>query len=147
MELNPPTATRPVASPTGIVIEVAHEFTEELVAQVMTEVKEKLGDAGIKSSTLSLVIKYTMEAVEKTPTKGPAQMSFALRVISDLIDELPESEERAFLRQTMDSGGIKDTIELVIQATKGEIDVNRITETAAKHCFGPCVEYIISKCR
>tara|TARA_B110000014_G_C19979401_1_gene507122 strand:+ start:514 stop:945 length:432 start_codon:yes stop_codon:yes gene_type:complete len=143
MEQNPPI----VASPTGVVLEATQEFTEDLVNQVMTEVKENLGDIGIKPTTLTLVIKYTMEAIEKTPTKGPAQLNFALRIISDLINELPESEERAFLRQTMDNGGVKDTIELVVQATRGEINVNQITEIAAKNCLGPCVEYIISKCR
>ena len=129
-----------------IVIEGAKEFTEDMVSAAMLQVKSHLGEIGIKPSTLTLVIKYTMEAVEKTPIKGAAQMDFALRIIDDLIKELPDSDETVFLRQTMDNGGIKDTIELVIQATKGEINVNKVTEVAAKNCLQPCIDYIISKC-
>ena len=137
--------------PAGVAIEkvkqAAYEVTEDLATQILGEVKERLGDVGVKPSTLSLVIRYTMEAIEKTPVKGPAQMDFALRVISDLINELPESDEKNFLRQTMDSGGIRDTIELVVQATKGEIDVNLVVSTVTTHCLGPCINYVVSKCR
>tara|TARA_Y100000748_G_scaffold283915_1_gene265311 strand:- start:2257 stop:2688 length:432 start_codon:yes stop_codon:yes gene_type:complete len=139
-------------SPSQVVIDrvgnAAEEFTEEMVAVAIMQVKENLGpELGISPSTLSLVIKYTMEAVEKTPTKGPAQMGFALRVIGDLIGELPSSDEKAFLSQTLDNGGIKNTIELIVQATRGEINVNQVVEVAAKSCLQPCIDYIASKCR
>lgn len=139
-------------SPSQVAIDrvgdVAEEFTEEMVAVAIMQVKENLGpEIGISPSTLSLVIKYTMEAIEKTPTKGPAQMDFALRVIGDLIGELPNSDEKAFLGQTLDNGGIKNTIELVVQATRGEINVNQVAEVAAKSCLQPCIDYIVSKCR
>ena len=150
----PPKAPMPVStkqlppiSPIQVVTDIAQPYTEELVKVVMTEVKDKLGEIGIKPTTLALVIKYTMEAIEKTPTKGNAQLKFALRIISDLINELPESNEKTFLRQTMDTGGIEDTIELIVQATRGEISVNQVAEIAAKHCFAPCVDYIKSKCK
>jgi hypothetical protein len=140
------------SSPSQIAVDrigdAAEEFTEEMVAVAILQVKENLGsELGISPSTLSLVIKYTMEAVEKTPTKGPAQMDFALRVIGDLIEELPSSDEKGFLNQTLDNGGIKNTIDLVIQATRGDINVNQVAEVAAKSCLQPCIDYIASKCR
>ena len=122
------------------------ELSENLVSYGLTHVKEKLGAVGIKPTTLTIVIKYTMEVVEKTPLKGPAQMDFSLRIISDLITELPDTDEKVYLRQIMDNGGIKDTIELVVEATKGEIDVNKVADVAAKNCLGACYNYIISKC-
>lgn len=139
-------------SPSQVAIErvgdIAEQFTEAMVATAIMQVKENLGpELGISPSTLSLVIKYTMEAVEKTPTKGPAQMDFALRVIGDLIGELPSSDEKAFLSQTLDNGGIKNTIELIVQATRGEINVNQVVEVASKSCLQPCIDYIVSKFR
>ena len=119
---------------------------ETIYNSTLSKVKEKVSAISIRPSTLHLIIKYVMEEVEKTPIKGAAQMDFALRIIDDLIKELPDSDETVFLRQTMDNGGIKDTIELVIQATKGEINVNKVTEVAAKNCLQPCIDYIISKC-
>ena len=72
-------------------------------------------------------------------------MDMALRIIHDLINEIPESDEKDFLKQTLNNGGIESTIELIVQATKGEIDVNQIAETAASNCLVPCICYIISK--
>lgn len=138
-------------SPSQVAIDrignVVEEFTEEMVSAAIMHVKENLGpEVGISPSTLSIVIKYTMEAVEKTHTKGPAQMDFAVRVIGDLIGELPNSDEKAFLSQTLDNGGIKNTIELIVQATRGEINVNQVVEVAGKSCIQPCIDYIVSKC-
>jgi hypothetical protein len=115
--------------------------------RVMIEVKLLIGDIGISSGTLAIVIRYTMEVIEKTPLKGTEQMNMALRIIDDLIDELPYSTEKDFLRQTLDNGGVKNTIELVVQATKGEINVNKVVETTASNCLVPCISYFISKCK
>lgn len=124
------------------------DFTDEMVDMVIVKVKELLGlDLCISPSTLSLVIKYTMEAVENTPTKGPAQMDFALRVIGDMIAELPKSDEKVFLSQTLENGGIRNTIELIIQATQGNINVNQVIKVATKSCLQQCIDYIASKCK
>ena len=123
------------------------EFAEELVKKVLDEVKGKLGDTGLKSGTLSLAIRYTMEAIEDTPVKGPAQLNFALRILGDLINELEDSEEKKFLRQTLDNGGIKDTIELIVQATKGEFNINKLAKAASGSCLKSCGNYLLSKCR
>ena len=124
------------------------DFTDEMVDMVIVQVKELLGlDLCISPSTLSLVIEYTMEAVENTPTKGPAQMDFALRVIGDMIAELPKSDEKVFLSQTLENGGIRNTIELIIQATQGNINVNQVIKVATKNCLQQCIDYIASKCK
>jgi len=114
---------------------------------IMIEVKNLISDIGISSGTLAIVIRYTIEVIEKTPLKGEDQMNMALRIIGDLIDELEYSTEKDFLRQTLDNGGVKNTIELVVQASKGEINVNKVVETAAGNCLVPCISYFISKCK
>lgn len=120
---------------------------DRIADKIMIEVKSLMGNVPISSGTLAIVIRYTMEVIEKTPLKGKEQMDMALRIIDDLIDELPYSTEKDFLRQTLDNGGIKNTIELIIQATKGEIDVNKMLETGASSCLVPCICYFISKCK
>ena len=127
--------------------DIAKDISEELTQTVMNEVKESLGDVGVKASTLTLIIKYTMEAIEKTPVKGSQQLDFALRIIGDLIQELPDSEEKTFLNQTHKNGGIKDTIELVVDASKGKVNINQVTQVAASNFLQPCIDYIMSKCR
>ena len=111
----------------------------------MLEVKDSLGDVGVKPTTLTIIIKYTMEAIEKTPVKGKQQLDFALRIIGDLIKELPDSDEKLFLIQTHKNGGIKDTIELVVAASKGELNINQVAEVASSSCIKPCIDYILGK--
>jgi len=127
------------------VVSVAKDLGGDLASQVLDEVKTRLGDLGVKPTTMTLIIKYTMEAVEKTPVKGKDQMDFALRVIGDLIGELPESEERTFMQQMIGSGGVEETIELVIDASKGNLSINQVAEVAVNNCLTPCFNYISSK--
>ena len=130
-----------------VIGEFAEDISKELADSVLNDVKEKLGDMGVKSSTLTIIIKYTMEVIETTPVKGKAQMDLALRIIGDLINELPENDEKKFLLKTLNNGGIKDTIELIVDVSKGKVNINKIANTAGENCLGPCIEYILSKCR
>lgn len=135
---------------TTVIIETvtvaAEQVAEEAISAVLTEVKEKLADIGISPGTLHIVIRYVMEAVEKTPTKGKAQKDFALRVIDELIGELPPSGEKTLLETLSQNGGIGNTIDLVVAATHGELDINNVVEVVANNCLLGCIQYITSKC-
>jgi len=130
-----------------VVGELVEGISKDLIDKVHAEVKERLCDIGVKSSTLSIMIKYTMEAIENTPVKGKTQLDFAVRIIGDLINELENSEEKEFLLKTLNNGGIKDTIELVVDASKGYVNINNVAETATSNCLMPCIEYLLGKCR
>tara|TARA_B100001540_G_C15720478_1_gene602779 strand:+ start:596 stop:1039 length:444 start_codon:yes stop_codon:yes gene_type:complete len=121
-------------------------ISEEILACALTEVKEQLGAIGIKPSTLSIVIKHTMEVIENTPVKGKAQLNYALLIIRDLVNELEDSDEKTLLIQMLDNGGIKDTIELVVDASKGKLKINKVAEVVAEGFLGPCFNYITSIC-
>ena len=86
-----------------------------------------------------------MEAIEDTPTKGPAQKEFALKVIGSLIEELHESHEKKLLQDTFKSGGIEGTIELVVAASKGELNINQVVDVAVNSCICPVFKFSMSK--
>ena len=130
-----------------VVGELVEDISKELVDGALSSVKEKMKDIGVKSSTLTLIIKYTMEVIEDTEAKGKEQMNLALRIIGDLINELPENEEKEFLLKTLKNGGIRDTIELIVDVSKGKVNINKIAETAGNNLLSPCIEYIFGKCR
>lgn len=121
-------------------------ISEQILEEAIKEVRYELGAIGIKPSTLSIVIKHTMEVVENTPVKGKDQMNYALLIISDLVNELEESDEKTLLIQMLDNGGIKDTMELIIDVSKGNLKINKVAEVAAEGCLGPCFNYIMSTC-
>ena len=122
------------------------EAAENFIEKGIKEVKEKLADVGIKSSTMHLVIKYVIETVENFPTTGSARKSLALRIIKDLVQELPESSEKNFILETLNNGLVADTIDLIISATRGNIAVN-VIEDVAMTCIPACIKYITEKIR
>ena len=125
--------------------DVVEDLTEDLLNIVLDKVKESLGDLGVKPSTLPKIIQFVMEAIEDTPTKGPAQKDFALKVIGALIDELHESDEKKLLQETFMSGGIEGTIDLVVSATKGELNINQVVDVAVNSCVCPFFNFSMSK--
>jgi len=116
------------------------DATEKFVHKGIEEVKEKLADIGIKSSTMHLVIKYVIEAVEKFPTTGPASKNLALRIIKDLVGELPDSSEKEFILETLNNGLVADTIDLIISAAKGDLAIN-VVEDVIFTCIPSCINY------
>ena len=116
------------------------DATEKFVHKGIEEVKKKLADIGIKSSTMHLVIKYVIEAVEKFPTTGPASKKLALRIIKDLVGELPDSSEKEFILETLNNGLIADTIDLIISASKGDLAIN-VLQDVVFTCIPSCINY------
>jgi hypothetical protein len=149
-------ATKSVVAPVDsvmlydVVVDVAEDTLEEMLRDVIAKVKTRIGEidmGNVSLSTLPLLIRIVMEAVEHTIIKGNAQKVFAMRVISELIAELPESIEKGFLKATCESGGIEGTIDLVVAASKGELDVNKVASVALNSCAPQFLGYVRAKMR
>lgn len=135
----------------GIAMSVVNEVTknkEELIDKTTDKVFEALLeqaiDVGVKKSTIAILIKFVMEAVEDTPLKGAEQKDYALRLIRSLVVELADDEDKEYLLIAIDSGSVSDTIDLVVAASRGELNVNMIVETAATSCL-PCITSIFAE--
>ena len=142
---NDNTSNTSVAVAVSKIGDVVEDIAEDLLNSVLDKVKESLGDIGVKPSTLPKIIQFVMEAIEDTPTKGPAQKEFALKVIGSLIEELSESDEKKLLQDTFKSGGIEGTIELVVSASKGELNINQVVDVAVNSCICPVFNFSMSK--
>ena len=136
----------------GIAMTVVNEVTknkDELIDKATDKVFEALleqaKNVGVKKSTIAVLIKYVMEAVEDTPLKGAEQKDYALRLIRSLVVELAEDDDKEYLLIAIDSGSVSDTIDLVVAASRGELNVNMVAETAATSCL-PCITSIFAKC-
>ena len=125
-------------------VEVVEERVDEIVTETTELLEEKVKEIGVKKSTLALIIKFTMEAVEDTPKKGSEQKDYALRLIRALVVDLASDDEKDFLLTAIDSGSVGDTIDLIVQATQGELNINSVVEVATTSCL-PCCLTILSK--
>lgn len=125
-------------------IEDKEDVIDKATDKVFEVLLEKSKVVGVKSSTLALLIKYVMEAVEDTPLKGAEQKYYALRLIRSLVLDLAEGDDKEFLLIALDSGSVADTFDLIVAASKGELNINMMVETAATSCL-PCFVSIFSK--
>ena len=114
---------------------VVEPLAVSLVSQLVPVVTEKMATAGIalSPSTVMQVLRLAMEAVEGAPIKGEDQKALAINIIMELASNMPD-EHKFLIKSLVDGGLINDTIELIVDATRGKLNINKAKAVAAG-CF------------
>tara|TARA_B100001142_G_scaffold319703_1_gene363564 strand:+ start:365 stop:781 length:417 start_codon:yes stop_codon:yes gene_type:complete len=93
-------------------------------------------DIVITSKTITTVIQISMEIVEATELKGEEQKKLVEKLVTKSVKDAPITEEkRKLLLSMIDEGIVGNVIDLVVSATKGELDVNAIEQVAVGCCL------------
>jgi len=93
-------------------------------------------DIVITSKTITTVIQISMEIVEATELKGEEQKKLVEKLVTKSVKDAPITEEkRKLLLSMIDEGIVGDVIDLVVSATKGELDVNAVEQVAVSCCL------------
>ena len=109
---------------------------ELIFENALKSVKSRLGVTEVNAQTIMLVVKYAMEVVELVDMKGSEQRELALQLVRRIVKDAPISDEREKLCLDMlDSGAVGQTMDLVIDATKGHLNINSVVKTAEACCF------------
>ena len=87
-----------------------------------------------------------MELVEETPIKGTEQKEFALKVIRNLFMDLTEGEDELVLLKLLDDGSISNIIDLIVDASRGKLNINTVIETSVS-CASTCIPYLTRKAK
>ncbi len=101
----------------------------------LEKLKTRMEGIEVTPQTLIIILKYAIEIVELSELKGTEQRDMSIRLIRAIITDSPVDEKKkAICIELIDSGALAQTIDLVIDATKGRIQVNQrlIIETASK---------------
>ena len=114
---------------------------QNIYETTLAKLKAKVSAINIKSSTLHLIIKYVMELVEQTPLKGKEQKEIALKLIRALIIDITDAEDERVLLQLLDDGTIGNMIDLIVEATKGDLNINTAVEVTTG-CLNRCIPYL-----
>lgn len=125
---------KPITKPT---FEIIYNNTLETL-------KQKISVIEVKPSTLHLILKYIMEEVEETPTKGSEQKEMALKLMRALIIDLTHNEDEKVLLALLEDGTISNLIDLIVDATKGKLNINAATKVGSG-CINNCIPYLFSK--
>ena len=101
----------------------------------LQKLKNKIGNMEINAQTIITVLRFAMEVVELTQVKGSAQRELAIKLVRQIIVDAPISDDKEkLLLEMIDQGILANTIELIVDATKGELDINAAVAVAAGCC-------------
>lgn len=105
----------------------------------LRELRNRTNDIDINAKTIISVVRFAMEIVEATTLKGEEQRVLVEKLVRQVIIDAPinDSKEQILLYM-IDQGIVGDIIDLVVSATKGELNVNAAIEISKVCCLGFC---------
>ena len=104
----------------------------------LTKLQTTLKSKGIviTSKTITIVIKIAMEIVEASALKGVEQKILVEKLVKKVVKDAPIADDKEkLLLDMIDEGIVGDVIDLVISATRGEIDINTVQKVAVNCCL------------
>lgn len=89
----------------------------------------------ISVKTITFVIRIAMEIVEATKLKGNEQKQLVEGIVRKIVKHSDiEEDKKQLVIAMLDEGIVGDVIELVVAATKGELNINNVTQVASGCC-------------
>ena len=90
----------------------------------------------VSSKTITQIVKIAMEIVEATKLKGKEQKALVERIVRKIVTDSPLDEsKKSIVISMLDEGIVGDVIDLVVSATKGELDINSVEKVATGCCL------------
>lgn len=106
------------------------EFTKSLV-----DLKKRLSGNEISVGNMMTIVRFSMEVVELTKLKGEEQRELAIKLIRQVIVDAPISDDKEkLLLDMIDQNVVASTIDLVVAASHGQLEINQVTEVVTKCC-------------
>ena len=133
-----------------IVLEVVKDFKycyEEFEKQIKSQ------SIIISMDTIMRMLRIAMVIVEQTKESGKNKKDFVVRMIAKIISDSPDStlmstEMKLEILNMIYSPLFDDTIKLVVDASKGTLDLNKVQEVASQvavGCFSRCLAFLSKK--
>ena len=133
-----------------IVLEVVKDFKycyEEFEKQIKSQ------NIVISMDTIMRMLRIAMVIVEQTNETGKNKKDFVVRMIAKIVTDCADSttissEMKIEILNMLYSPLFDDTIKLVVDASKGNIDLNKVQEVASQvavGCFSRCLAFLSKK--
>jgi hypothetical protein len=105
--------------------------------KLLREVSNKIKNIGISKNTLHLFLQIIIETVEKSNVKGgDKKKELAILIMRDLVELTPQSSEKEYILELIHNGTIANMIDLVVLASRGEVNINKVINVSKNCCFG-----------
>tara|TARA_B100000282_G_C31544463_1_gene404532 strand:- start:93 stop:437 length:345 start_codon:yes stop_codon:yes gene_type:complete len=101
----------------------------------MKELNSRLHGVDISVENFMLILRFSMEVVEITKLKGSAQKELAIRLVRKIIVDAPISDSKEkLLLDMIDQGVLGNTVDLIVDASRGKLDINTVVKVASGCC-------------
>lgn len=102
----------------------------------LKELKARIGEMDINAENIATVLRFAMEVVEATQLKGEAQKTLVEKLVRQIVIDAPISDDKEkLLLDMVDNGIVGNMAELVVSASKGEVDINSAVKVASTCCL------------
>ena len=111
------------------------DLSDEDYEECRKELLDKIGKLEINTQTVIAILKMAMEVVEATQLKGKAQKELCIKLVKDIVIAAPlTGDQEKLILNMIDSGVLDNTIDLVVDATQGKLDINAAIGVASGCC-------------
>ncbi|ALH23360.1 hypothetical protein ceV_454 [Chrysochromulina ericina virus CeV-01B] len=109
----------------------------ELIITLVSSLKPRIGLDKLTTNTIHIVLKEAMELVEELNIPGSEKRDNVLRVVKVLVEDLVDNEnEKQLILDIIENNVLENTMDLIIKASKGEININnKTTQKQLTRCF------------
>ena len=113
----------------------------------------KSQNVAVSMETIMRMLRIAMVVVEQSNESGKNKKDFVVRMISKIVSDSPDStlltaEIKLEILNMLYSPLFDDTIKLVVDASKGTLDLNKVQEVASQvavGCFSRCLAFLGKK--
>jgi len=118
----------------------------ELIVSMVSSLKDRVGLEKLTTKTIHIVLKEAMELVEELNIPGSEKCDNVLRVVKVLVEDLvKDSNEKQLILYIIENNVLENTMDLIIKASKGEININnKTTQKQLTGCFTVVLQIIAS---
>jgi len=97
----------------------------EKVSLTIHDLKTKFGETKITVSTIHNILKSCIELVDKFNCPGTEKKKYVIFIIKELVNDLVTDEnEKKIIIIIIDEQLLENTIDIIIDASKGRLDIN-----------------------
>jgi hypothetical protein len=117
----------------------------ETITKLITEVKENWKEKKITIETVHLALKEAMELVERFNCSGEKKKEYVVAITRTLVTDLVENEtDKRIILEFIDKKILENTIDLIVQASKGEFNINnKKTQKKIISCTTSCIPILV----
>jgi hypothetical protein len=102
-------------------------LTEDIFDEFLSQLSEKFENIEINSNILPVMLKESMEIAESSKLEGHLKKLLVNKLIKSLVDKAPISEEeKEACNKLLSSGFLDETMDVIVEISRGNFDVNNL---------------------